>query len=292
MSEIYRVLFASDFSSSWRTPPVVWQIMMLRSCAEVTLLHVFDTSRNSVRDQLQRAIGRMESVARQDLPGVRVVRRVEEGREADRILEYIRANHIDLVVQPGRNLYSPGQSSFSQAAREVFQEAPCAVWMDGVSCPPAMKDSLRGRPICCSIDGGESDEYVLEEAAKLASDLGARLTIVHPLWAEAGKSTALLCDPHVRRLEVQSAEVRADKLRRRFAPGADIRIEVGLKESVLSQVIPRLNAGLLVTASDDAAAILAAELICPIWRLPRRAQSFVSVPQVRYACAGQERRIA
>jgi hypothetical protein len=293
MSAIDRVLFASDFLASWRMPPVVWQIMMLRSCAEVTLLHVLDSTWNSGRDnKLERAVARMDVVARQDLPGVRVVRRIERGREVDRILECIRTNQIDLVVHPARTLCPTGQSPFSAAARHVFREAPCAVWLDCVSVPPNLQDSLRGRPICCSVDGGEADEYVLQEAAQLASDLGARLTIIYQLWAETGKTTALFCDPHARGREVQTAEVRMDRLRRRFAPGADLRVEVGIKESVLSQAIRRLNAGLLVAASDDAAAILAAEPVCPVWRLPQCARSFERAPKALAACAGQERRIA
>jgi nucleotide-binding universal stress UspA family protein len=279
MSGIYRVLLATNSSSSWRTPAAVWQIMMVRSCVEVTLLHVLDDGWHSGRDRkLAQAVTRLEGIARQDLPGVRVVCRIERGRAADRILECIRETHIDLVVMPEPD---------GETAAQVFLDAPCAVWLAGAPAGPSVSSSLRVRTICCSIDGGDTDEHVLQEAARLASDLGARLTIVNALWAEPGQSTAPLCDAYVRRREIQSAEVRIDKLRRQFAPEADLRVEVGIRETVLRQAIQSQDAGLLVTGGRASAAILAAELTCPVWRVALQARSVTILPLAQAVCAGQ-----
>src|SRR5450432_4074957 len=103
MSAVYRVLFPIDFASSRQTPPALWQIMMTRRLAEVTLLHVLDSRWNSAREnRLERAVTRMDIIAQRDFPGACVVRRIERGNEVDQILERIRSTQTDLVVLPER----------------------------------------------------------------------------------------------------------------------------------------------------------------------------------------------
>ena len=289
MYSIKRVLFPIDFSTFRRTPLAVLQVMTAPASAEVTLLHVASVPCKSMQGNIWgRAMTRMEAIARGDFPGRRVVRRIEQGRPADRILEHIRATHTDLVVLPAQNLSTPDQGLSGRVAWEVFAEAPCAVWLD---CVPATPYAFGDGPVCCSVDGNESDEYVVQEAAKLASKLGGPLTIVCTLWAEPGKSTALFCDPHVRRREVEFAEARLNRLRQRFAPGADLLVEIGLKESVLYQVIRSHNARLLVTTGGGGV-LLAAESICPVWRLARPEWSLASIPIPQFEYSEPQRRTA
>jgi hypothetical protein len=105
---------------------------------------------------------------------------------------------------------------------------------------------------------------VLRQAARLAYESGAQLTIVRPLWTEYGKSTAPLCDPQTRKREIAFAQMRMERLRRRLAPAADIRVEVGMPEPVLCRVLEELRADLLVTSRGDLG-----HLPCPAWRVAR-----------------------
>jgi hypothetical protein len=230
----------------------------------------------------------MEAIARGAFPGTRVVRRIEQGTPADRILEHIRATRTDLVVVKARNSSKPDQNPLGHVAAEIFSEAPCAVWLD---CARAAPDAAGDGPVCCSVDGDESDAYVMREAAQLASHFGRPLTIIRTLWAEPGKSTALFCDPLVRRREIQSAEIRLDRLRRRFAPTAGVRVEIGLKEPALNQVIRSQNARLLVTMGGDEA-VLAAESVCPVWRLARPEWVIAPAPMPHVEYSIPQRRIA
>jgi hypothetical protein len=73
--------------------------------------------------------------------------------------------------------------------------------------------------------------------------------------------------------ETRLALFRVEELREKYAPAARLHVEAGRPEWVVSRVLNRLDAGLLV-AGGKGAAILSSAVDCPILRvataLPKR----------------------
>src|SRR6266542_450143 len=103
MSRIHRVFFPTDFSLCF--PALESTVRMMTECwnVETTLLHVLETRRLFRRgNDMERAMAQLEFIARTGFGGAPFNRRVERGVAADRILEYVRENHVDVVVMPAR----------------------------------------------------------------------------------------------------------------------------------------------------------------------------------------------
>jgi nucleotide-binding universal stress UspA family protein len=179
MSRIRRVLVPADLSSS--CPALASTIRMMTECwnVEITLLHVLETPRLFGRgNDIEGAMAQLEFMARTEFGGARTNRRVERGVAADRILEYIRENHVDLIVMPARGESGAKRIPMGHVTEEVLAEAPCHVWLDWATDVPLIPACMRIDRVCCAIHLDGSAEHVLAEAALCAAGLDAALTIV------------------------------------------------------------------------------------------------------------------
>jgi nucleotide-binding universal stress UspA family protein len=149
MSTTYRILFPIDLSSSSQGPAPVLRAAMESRRTEVTLLHVLEEEPKARTGAiaLEAPMWQLEFIARRDFPGMRIIRRAERGRAADRILDYIRARNINLVVMPVR-------SPLGHVAEEVVSNAPCAVWLDW----PRQAHASGKRRICCALEEREAED--------------------------------------------------------------------------------------------------------------------------------------
>jgi nucleotide-binding universal stress UspA family protein len=267
MSTIRRVLFPIDFSLGCQIVAPTVRMMIELWHTEVTLLHVIeDRDWQGRHCDLERLMAQMEAIARDGIAAPRVRRRIERGSPASRILQYIRLNHIDLVVIPARGSAALHRSPLGSVADEILKEAPCPVWLDWGAARSSLTPGMHARRVCCALELGESDEHILHEAAALTTKLGASLTVVHAVSPIPGRSMALLRDGDIRQREFGSVERRIERLRRRYAPSADVKIEIGSSEAVVSRTIRSQSAGLLV-AGHFREAIMAARSECPVLRL-------------------------
>jgi nucleotide-binding universal stress UspA family protein len=275
MSTIRRVLFPIDFSLGCQIVAPTVRMMIELWHAEVTLLHVIEDRhwRGRYHD-LERPMAQMDAIARSAVYAPQVCRRIERGSAASRILQYIRLNHIDLVVMPARSSAALHRSPLGSVADEILKEAPCPVWLDWGAARSSLTPGMHARRVCCALELGDSDEHVLHEAAALTVKLGASLTVVHAVSPIPGRPLALLRDGDARQREFGSVERRIERLRRRYAPSADVRIEVGSSETVVSRTIRAQSAGLLITGPFQEA-ILAARSECPVLRLAPPASSAI-----------------
>ncbi len=281
MSTIRRVLFPVDFSAGCEVLAPTVRKMVEAWRVDVTLLHVIG-ERQWRRHELERFMLQMKAIAG-DEPLARYYScRLERGDPGDRILEYVRANSVDLVVIPAGGSWRP----IGSVADQVLAEAPCPVWMDwGAARSPATA-GMDAQQVCCALELSESDESVLGMAARLAAELGAGLSVIHAMPPTAGKPPVYLWDVQVREREVARAQRRLDGLRRRFSPTADVLVEVGHSSVVVSRALQSREAGLLVTGNSREA-IFAAEAQCPVLRLisPAAAAVTAAEPEWRYAVA-------
>lgn len=281
MSRIHRVLLPTDLSLC--CPAIESTVRMMTECwnVEITLLHVLETRRLFRRgNDIERAMAQLDFIARTGFGGARLNRRVERGIAADRILEYVRENHVDLIAMPARGTSGVTRRSLGHVTEELLAEAPCHVWLEWSTAVP-----IRIQRVCCAIQLDGSEEYLLREAALCAADLGAALTIVHAVAPEPGRPV-LLPDADFRERAVRLATMQIDLLRRRLAPAADLQVHMGATGVVVGRVIRDQETGLLVSGRDRES-ILAAESACPVLRVaaPERSQLVAPEPELSAKCA-------
>lgn len=267
MSAIKRILFPVDFSFDCKSLIPTVRRMVETWDAEVTLLHVIEAREWLGRKhELGRLMAQMREIAGDGLRAPYVGCRLERGAAGERILEFVRAKRIDLVVMPAGGCLSAYGKPLGSVADQVISEAPCAVWIDWGSARSRATSGMFARRVCCALELNDFDDFVLNTAAQVTEELDAALTVVHPVPAATSRPPVRLWEPADRDRRLAHARNRVEVLKTRFFPTAEVNVEVGSGHSVVSRSIQLRNAGLLVTPNWREV-ILAAESRCPVLRL-------------------------
>jgi nucleotide-binding universal stress UspA family protein len=260
MSVIQRVLFPIDLSFNHRTLNATTRGMFDRKNIEIVLLNAIEeTSRSPRGTEVARSQAQLEFFARQEFAAAKVVCCAERGKAAECILEFARNHAVDVVVMSAGGHDSVAHTSLGRVTEAVLSDAPCAVWIEWMTGSPESP-----RHICCAVQFDESDEAVLRRADQVAAEFGADLTVIHAVAPEP--PMALWWDPDTFQQEVRMARLRVEELCEGIAPAARIHVEVGRLDAVISRVLHRLEADLLVSAGQGEA-IAAAAMACPVLRL-------------------------
>jgi nucleotide-binding universal stress UspA family protein len=260
MSEYRRVLIPIDLTPGIQMlAPAVRRLIDIGD-AEITLLHVVDAQPQRGRaGHTLRLMTELELFAHRQFRGVRISRRIEWGRPADCILNAIRTDSPDAVLLTGGRS-SPGADALGPIAREVLAEAPCRVLLEWAVSAPV--NCARTQPVCCALVLDGSDESVLTEAVWAAARIGTPLLLVYAL-VPGGPNAAPPWDPQVRQREIANARSRMEGMRDRYAPGAEVQVDVGMAAAVINRAIRFHRAGLLVTGGSRET-LVAAESECPV----------------------------
>lgn len=260
MSTVHRVLFPVDLSFNLRSLSPTARLLFDRPEIEIVILHVVEESSPGERgNNLSHAVAQMEFWAHKEFKHARINLRTERGRASECILGYARSRPVDRIVMPAGGLESLRRKSTGHVTEEVLAAAPCEVWVEG------MNGSVEaGSRICCAVELDDGDEAVLSRAAEIACELDATLTIIHA--ATFAAPVALWWDPDAVEHDLRLARLRVDELRERFAPRAQLHVEAGDPDTVVSRFLYRRNASLLV-AKGKHPDLFAASLICPVLRL-------------------------
>jgi nucleotide-binding universal stress UspA family protein len=260
MSTVHRVLFPVDLSFNFRSLSPLARQLFDRREIEIVILHVVEESSSSGRaNNLSHAVAQMEFWAHQEFRHARINLRTERGRASECILRYARSRPVDRIVMPAGGFESLRRKSTGHVTEEVLAAAPCEVWVEGMS-----GSVESGKLICCAVGLEEDDEAVLSRAAELACELDTNLTIIHA--AADDTPASLWWDPDAAEQDLCLARLRAEELRERFAPRAQLHVEAGDPDTVVNRVLYRQNASLLV-AKGKHPDLFGASLVCPILRL-------------------------
>jgi nucleotide-binding universal stress UspA family protein len=260
MSINQRVLFPVDLSSNIGMLSASTRAMFDRADVEIIMLHAIEEpSRTPRGTEIPRAVAQMEFLAQQSFDHARVTRRVERGRAVDCILDYAGSHSVDVIIMPAGSAESLRHRSLGRVTEDILANAPCAVWMEWMTGSVELASH-----ICCTVNLDGADEPVLRRAAKIASEFGAQLTMIHAVVLEG--ASAPWWDTETVEQDLRLARMQMNELRRRFAPAARMHVEAGRSDSVISNLLHRMNAGLLVAARHGSALVSAA-LACPVLRL-------------------------
>jgi nucleotide-binding universal stress UspA family protein len=234
--------------------------MFDRPDVEIVMLHaVEEPSRSGRGTEVAHAMAQMEFLASEKFLQAKVTRRAERGDAAECILAYAQRHAVDVIVMPAGGPQSLRRNSLGHVTEEVLSTAPCDVWIEW------MTGSVESaRHICCAVGLDGDDEDVLRRAVEIAGEFGAQLTIIHAATFEP--PMALWWDTDAVDEDLRLARIQVDELRRRLAPTARTHVEAGRSDTVVSRVLHRLNAGLLI-ASRQGPALVAAAMACPVLRL-------------------------
>ena len=287
MVRSHRILFPVDFSNYPFAVPTGVGELIDRPNVEVILLHVIDAG-SSRASKLGHRIEMLDVLTRRHFSHCTVRRRLDNGSPADRILDYIRENEIEMVVMPARDSDGFGKGPLGQVATGILREACCPVWLEWRKGGQQSVAPAAAARICCAIDGTRSAEQVLRHAVMVADNLGGQLTIISPVQPSPNNPSALFQDPLIREKEVLRETERIDKLRRRIAPSADVIVAAGWPEAVIGRAIREHHTSLLITG-DCWRTVLAAEPTCPVLRL---CQEFAGAVWPRYWPPDRHRRVA
>jgi len=266
MVSTHRILFPVDFSNyPFAVSPAVAKLID-RPNVEVILLHVIE-SRAFPASQLAQRMQMLDVLARRHFRQCAVRRRLDNGSPADRILDYISENEIEMVVMASRDSDGFGKGPLGRVATGVLRDAFCPVWLEWRNGKRQDSSSLATPRICCAIDGTRSPEQLLREAVVVADQIGGDLTIVSVVQPRPYDSATLsrgLLDVNE---ELLRETRRIEKLKRRIAPSAEVMVAGGWCEAIIGRAVRERRASLLITG-DCRQAVLSAEATCPVLRLP------------------------
>ena len=287
MSGIRRILFPINFVRGDEVLQPTVRRMIEAWEAEVTLLHVIPRNQWLARKfDLERLMAQMRAIAGRGLDTTQIRCRLESGEPGERIVEHVVAHQIGLVVMSAGGSDSSYGRPIGPVADRVLNEAACPVWLDWGTARSRSSAGMYALQVACALLQNEADEYILRQAAEMTDQLQAGLLVVQAIPQSAGEPVILYRDPPIRGRSVQSARARTERLRRRYCPAADIRVERGPHRTVLSRVLKTHETGLLVTGNVREA-ILAAESECPVLRLSAPAAAAVPIDEPVYEMAAR-----
>ncbi len=236
MFQIKRILFPVDFSGRCRGAAAYVEALAGRFEAELILLHVIEATYNTALDDLQIPPGKFDQFFGDDLNFLRVIRRVEHGEAARKIVECASAHHVDLIMIPTQGMGIYRRLILGSTSAKVLHDADCPVWT-GVHLEDAPRlDALACRRILCAVDLGVSSGTVLDWAQHLAEEYQADLTLLHVT-------------------ENPEARSELDDLQRTVGSHATVRLESGEPSKIVPYIAAELSADLLVIGRKAEAGI-------------------------------------
>lgn len=186
------ILFPVDFSERARTAAPFVLSMAQRWNAKLTLLHVLqpmptayggmDAVYTKPSDfteascELERLL---EKFAAAEFPKLDVSCVVEIGDPATQIAEYARANGSQLIAMPTHGYGTFRRLLLGSVTTSVLKKTALPVWT-GAHCPdPGHRVHPLPRHVLCPVDAEADSRSIIEAAAALAEDAGAKLDVVH-----------------------------------------------------------------------------------------------------------------
>ncbi|MEO7651022.1 MAG: universal stress protein [Bryobacteraceae bacterium] len=234
---ISKILLPVDFSA--RSEEVVRYGARLAKLlqAELILLHVLEplhldfamaelpgSVERIVAAQRSRAQSRLEHFASADLEGITVVRRISQGRPPDEIVA--QAANADLVVMPTQGHGRIREFLIGSVTAKVLHDCERPV-LTGVHLTDSRNDpSLHVGNVLCAIDFGPESGDVLRWGARLASEFGSAITVVH---ASSDPGDAQRLDRFI-----QSADLKATPV---LTPGEPHKVVVETAERIGANVV-------------------------------------------------------
>jgi len=231
--------FHSEIKLLHVVPSLGYPVGMLESGHELT-------ARDLHAEIAKRAQKDLNKSLRQELDGIAVKRLLLKGDPAREIAQTARAERVDLIV-----ISTHGHGAFyrfllGSVAAKVLHESDCPVWTGGhLEEAPAREFSIHN--VICAVDLSPHSRNTVSQAAQMAAEFGARLTLVHitasvEIYGPGGSHVL----PEWKETLVGSAANEITKLQQDVGTKAEVIIGSGDVHNLLNQAAEQSKADLLV----------------------------------------------
>jgi nucleotide-binding universal stress UspA family protein len=136
------------------------------------------TARDLHAEIVKHAQKDLDESLRAELDGITVKRLLLRGDPAREISKVARDEKVDLIVMSTHGHGAIYRFLLGSVAAKVLHDSDCPVWTGAhVEKPSAREFSVRN--VLCAVDLGPHSRHTVSQAAHVASEFGARLTLVH-----------------------------------------------------------------------------------------------------------------
>jgi nucleotide-binding universal stress UspA family protein len=136
------------------------------------------TARDLHAEIVKHAQQDLDESLRAELDGITVKRLLLRGDPAREISKVARDEKVDLIVMSTHGHGAIYRFLLGSVAAKVLHDSDCPVWTGAhVEKPSAREFSVRN--VLCAVDLGPHSRHTVSQAAHVASEFGARLTLVH-----------------------------------------------------------------------------------------------------------------
>jgi nucleotide-binding universal stress UspA family protein len=267
MLPLAKILVPLDFSERCSGAVRYAEALAAHSGSEIILLHVLEPLRYNFAT-LEGGVGlsdlmeNLDVQARQQLDAFRcealdrfrVTRVVLEGDPAHVIVDYARAQHVDLIAMPTHGYGTFRRFILGSVTAKVLHDADCPV-LTGVhmeETPPL--ESLAIRTVLCAVDLGPQSRKALDWAAQVAANFSARLVLAHAVPCIESLPGEYF-DRELASDIAKSARQELEKLNETMHAGAEIFVGGGDAPKVICRAAAEFKADLQVIARGSAAGI-------------------------------------
>jgi nucleotide-binding universal stress UspA family protein len=266
-----RILFPVDFSERSASAATSVAQFARRFHAEVTMVHVLEApfrhfsgaevgmgfTPDEVQKQRSRTEMELEQYLQGRFDGITVKRLVLEGDPAQEIVSYAHSRQMSLIMMPTHGYGRFRRFILGSVTAKVLHDANCPVWT-GAHIEHNLAEEGGGccRSLVCCLDLGPRSQAILEWAARIAKEFGARLTLVHSIAATEARPDRYFNEEfHVAARKAAQQEIaRIQKLA--GAGEAEVRIEAGDASKVAFRVAQDADADLLIIGRGSNETIL------------------------------------
>jgi nucleotide-binding universal stress UspA family protein len=264
MVKFSRILLPVDFSERCLGMTHYARALAEKYDAEIILLHVvnpvFITPEIGMAPPAAIAVPQwliaeknklLEEFATAELAGLRVRRLVYEGIPEMQIVEIAKSEDVQLVVMPTHGYGALRRFLIGSVTAKVLDDLPAAV-LTGIHMEQHIHDGKVEFPsIACAVDLKTASTQTLLAAAKLATDFGAKLGVIH-VRPPQGQGTA----PNPAELQPQLEELVAGELTKNNLSFTPERLVSSVENGEIAHAIcgfaERIDAKLLVIGRDHA----------------------------------------
>jgi nucleotide-binding universal stress UspA family protein len=177
---------------------------------------------------------------------ISVKRIVREGDPAETIRAYCAAERVGLVMMPTRGCTAFRRYLLGSVTAKVLHDVNCPVWTSSHLTDRRSAVSALPKVIACAIDRTPESDPILKWAAGLASDLQARLVVVHAIPSLEFHLEMHSLGP-MREVLLGDARARiSNVLQNSPMPEAEVRVEAGSVPAVVRSVVEDSRADLLI----------------------------------------------
>ena len=186
----------------------------------------------------------------QELEGLAIFSRLEEGDADKSIVRTAEAENADLIMMPSHG-FTFEQFLLGSVTASVLHRTECPVWtsahLEELPKQSAAQE-FAIRKVLCAVDLGPRSDMSLSWGAQIAQEFKAQLTVAHVtagvnIWGPGGWHE----DQEWKDALVRDASRRVAKLEQDTGVKAEVFIGSGDVPKVLSQAAKQTNADLLIT---------------------------------------------